>query len=88
MTLAESWWAKCVLLTGVSWECIRLRVPHPCGFQGADFDFLNLSCDRSSPVSDEARLESGDFAGGFLQQVVDQRLVGLRLLGGHAAELT
>ena len=30
---------------------------------------------------------SGDFAGGFFEQVVDQSLVGLGLFGGHAAEL-
>jgi len=30
----------------------------------------------------------GDFAGGFFEEFVDEGLVGLGLLGGHAAELT
>jgi hypothetical protein len=29
----------------------------------------------------------GDFAGGFFEEFVDEGLVGLGLLGGHAAEL-
>ncbi len=29
----------------------------------------------------------GDFAGGFFEEFVDESLVGLGLLGGHAAEL-
>ncbi|HXJ07033.1 MAG TPA: hypothetical protein VNH65_18160 [Candidatus Acidoferrum sp.] len=30
---------------------------------------------------------SGDFAGGFFEEFVDQGLVGFGLFGGHAAEL-
>jgi hypothetical protein len=33
------------------------------------------------------RGELGDFAGGFFEEFVDEGLVGLGLLGGHAAEL-
>jgi hypothetical protein len=33
------------------------------------------------------RRDSGHFAGGFFEQVVDQSLVGLGLFGGHAAKL-
>lgn|SRR5690242_2558105 len=32
-------------------------------------------------------LASGDFAGGFLEEFVDQSLVGLGLSGGHTAKL-
>src|SRR5271163_3405452 len=51
------------------------------------FTWKSTLYDYSHTVQMSSKPGSDDFGGGFFEEFVDQGLVGLGLLGGHAAEL-